>query len=53
MPKIDKLDFEDAKTCPNCGQFVGEESICPFCGVVLFDENDDNLNEVDEDELDS
>ena len=28
--------FEDF--CPNCGQFLGGESICPNCGTEIFDE---------------
>lgn len=47
MRSLDELNFENPETCPNCGQFVGNDSTCPNCGAVLFDE--DELNVFDED----
>lgn len=47
--EFDELDFENPETCPNCGTYVGAESICPNCGAVLFNENDE-LNPFEEDE---
>lgn len=48
MQRIDNpLDFENTETCPNCGQYVGNDSTCPNCGAVLFEE--DELNLFDED----
>lgn len=32
--------------CPNCGQYIGGESICPNCGNEIFDE--EGFDEVDE-----
>lgn len=48
MSDLGKLDFENPDTCPNCGQFVGQESVCPNCGAILCDEEDD-LNIVEDD----
>lgn len=48
MSDFDKLDFENPDTCPNCGQFVGQESMCPYCGAILYDEEED-LNIVEDD----
>lgn len=50
MVDLDELSFDSPETCPNCGQFVGQESTCPNCGAILFD--DDELN-VFEEEPDS
>lgn len=35
--------------CPNCGKYVGTESICPECGIEIFDESglDDEFGEDD------
>ncbi len=32
--------------CPNCGQYLGGESICPNCGTEVFDE--EGFEEFDE-----
>ena len=34
--------------CPQCGQYIGGESVCPYCGTEIF--NESGLEEV-EDEL--
>jgi predicted nucleic acid-binding Zn-ribbon protein len=47
MGKLDELNFDEPETCPNCGQFVGQESTCPNCGALLYDEDED-LNVFDE-----
>lgn len=47
MSGFDKIDFDNSETCPNCGQYIGDEATCPFCGVVIYKE--DELNEFDED----
>lgn len=47
MGDFDELNFEQPETCPNCGQFVGNDSTCPNCGAVLYEE--DELNVFDED----
>ena len=49
MPEVDELSFENPETCPNCGSFVGHDSVCPNCGAMLYDEDDD-LNVFDEEE---
>ncbi|MFH1830036.1 MAG: hypothetical protein ABH871_04590 [Pseudomonadota bacterium] len=50
MQRIDiPLDFENTETCPNCGQYVGNDSTCPNCGAVLFEENELNLFDEDGD----
>lgn len=36
--------------CPECGQFVGADAICPNCGAELFDESGLNEEENLEDE---
>jgi len=36
--------------CPNCGQYLGGESICPNCGNQVY--NEDDLEEFDEDDED-
>ncbi|MBT3182430.1 MAG: hypothetical protein HN337_07995 [Deltaproteobacteria bacterium] len=48
MADIEELSFDNPETCPNCGNFVGQESTCPNCGAILYQE-DDNLNVFDED----
>lgn len=48
MNKIaDDLNFENPETCPNCGQYVGEESSCPYCGAILF--NEDEMSNFEDD----
>lgn len=46
MNELNDLDFENSETCPNCGQFVGEESSCPHCGAILH--NEDEMGEFEE-----
>lgn len=46
MRELNEIDFENPETCPNCGQYVGEETTCPHCGAILC--NDDELNEFDD-----
>ena len=48
MPQTDEIDFESRETCPNCGAFVGDNSLCENCGAVIF--NEDELGEVEEDD---
>ena len=48
MADLEELSFDNPETCPNCGNFVGQESTCPNCGAILYQE-DDNLNVFDED----
>lgn len=48
MTQIDELSFDNPETCPNCGQFVGQDSTCPNCGAMLFQDSDD-LNIFEED----
>jgi len=43
---VGEFDFENPETCPNCGQYVGDESTCPYCGAVLY--NEDEMNEFEE-----
>ena len=43
MQKLEALDFENPETCPNCGQFVGEESTCQNCGAMLYEEDEFDL----------
>ena len=49
MADLEELNFENPDTCPNCGQFVGQESICPYCGAMLSPD-EDGLNAFDEDQ---
>ena len=51
MQRLEALDFDNPETCPNCGQFVGEESTCPNCGAILYEEDEFNLFD-DDGELD-
>lgn len=44
--EIDTFDFENPETCPNCGRYVGDESCCPYCGAILY--NEDELNEFED-----
>jgi len=46
MGEINEFDFENPETCANCGQYVGDESTCPYCGAVLY--NEDEMNEFEE-----
>lgn len=46
MSDFDELNFDSPETCPNCGQYVGNDANCPNCGAVLFD--DAELNTFDE-----
>jgi len=48
MAEFDELSFDSPETCPNCGQFVGQEGTCPNCGAMLYQE-DGELNVFDED----
>ncbi len=48
MPDLEELSFDNPETCPNCGNFVGQESTCPNCGAILYQDEDD-LNVFDED----
>ncbi len=43
MQRLNALDFANAETCPNCGQFVGGDSTCPNCGAVLCEEEEFDL----------
>jgi uncharacterized OB-fold protein len=45
----DENPFEEY--CPNCGKYMGGESICPNCGTEVYDE--EGLDEFDEDEGES
>jgi len=35
---VDELEIESPETCPNCGNFVGEETTCQNCGAMLGDD---------------
>ena len=50
MTDVDELSFDNPETCPSCGSFVGQDSICPNCGAMLRDEEDElNIFEEDSD----
>lgn len=39
---VEDLAYEDEDpVCPNCGQQTEGESVCPYCGAILTDEEDE------------
>ncbi|GEM_PF-6726964 len=50
----DDNPFEDY--CPNCGHFLGGESVCPNCSTEIFNEEglenfEEGEDSADEDEI--
>lgn len=45
-----ELDEEEA-VCPNCGQKVGDETVCSYCGAILIEEDDEFEGFDDDEEL--
>ena len=38
------LDEEDP-VCPNCGQSTEGETTCPYCGAILANEEEDEVDD--------
>ncbi len=50
MTNFDELEIETPNKCPNCGNPMGNESTCPHCGVIVFQDGDE-LDVFDEDNI--
>lgn len=50
MALREKEDEED--NCPNCGQHTAGDSVCPNCGAILGEVDEDDLEGFDDDDDD-
>lgn len=41
---------EDDPVCPNCGQSTEGETTCPYCGAILANDEEEEMDDWSDDE---